>query len=126
MGVEVSIAPPAGVDVGATSGVVAAATATAAIPAVAGRLAYLDGFEFTFGGATAGSEVTATITGLAAGTKSYVITVPTGAAGLGGSLVVRFPRPLAASGVNTAITFSCPTLGAGNTAACANIDGHYV
>jgi hypothetical protein len=109
-----------------SSGNVAAAVASATIAAVAGRLNFCTGFEFTFAGATAASVVVATLTGLAGGTVSYVIAVPAGAAVQGTPLIVQFSKPAQASGVNIAIVISVPSLGAGNTNACVNLHGRSV
>ena len=107
----------------ASSGNVAAATATAAIPAVALKTNYITGFQINAGGATAGACVTATVAGLLGGTLSYTYCSVTGAGLPSPPLVVAFVPPLPASAVNTAITLSVPSLGAGNTNATANIQG---
>lgn len=110
-------------EAGATSGNVAAAVCAASLPAVSGKTNYLTGVQFTFSGATLGSTVLATLTGLAIGTLSFVINAPVGILVGGDRLIVDFQIPRAASAANTAITFSCPSLGAGNTNACVNIQG---
>lgn len=110
----------------AGSGVVANATATATIPAVASALNYLTGFEITAGGATAAAIVTATITGLLGGTRSYIFGVPAGAALIAQPLIVQFAQPIPASAVNTAIVLSVPALGAGNVAAVAIAHGFVI
>lgn len=107
-----------------SSGNVAAATATAALPAVSAKTNFVSGVDFTFAGATLGSVVIATITGLITGTISYIIPVPAGVLLAGTPLSVRFSPAVPASATNIAITFSCPSLGAGNTNACANIFGY--
>jgi len=107
-----------------TSGNVAAATATASLPAVAAKNNFITGLDFTFSGATAGSVVVATLTGLISGTVSYIISVPVGILIAGIPLSIRFNPAVPASVVNTAITFSCGSLGTGNTNACANIFGY--
>ena len=97
------------------SGNVANAIASATIPAVSGKLSYLTGFEVTGAGATAGSVVLLTITGIQGGTATHVITVPTGATVGVTPLQISYARPVPASAVNTAIVVSLPALGAGNT-----------
>lgn len=109
--------------IGASSGNVAAATATATLAAAATKTTYITGFEITGGGATAASVVTATVTGLLGGAQSYSIAVPAGAALGITPLIVNFPTPFPASAVNTAIVVSVPSLGAGNTNAVANARG---
>ena len=101
-----------------SSGNVANATAAATIPAVAGRLTYLTGLEVTGAGATAGSVVLLTVTGIQGGTATYAIAVPTGATVGLTPLTISFAPPVPASAVNTAIVVSLPALGAGNTNAC--------
>jgi hypothetical protein len=110
----------------ASSGNVAAAVATATIPAVAGKTAYITGFDITGAGATAGSVVNPTITGLLGGTSTYTLTVATGATTANPVLSVSFQPPLPASAVNTAIVVSCPSLGAGNTNNTVNAYGYYL
>lgn len=109
----------------AASGNVAAGTAAAAIPAVAGKIAYCTGFEITAGGATAAALVQATLAGLAGGTRTYIYGAPAGAAVAATPLIVKFEFPLPASGPNTALTLSLPSLGAGNTNAAVAIRGFY-
>lgn len=98
-----------------SSGNVANATATATLAAAAGVTTHLSGFEITGGGATVGSLVSATVTGLLGGTATYTVAVSTGATVGNPPLVVEFDPPLPASAANTAIAVSVPALGAGNT-----------
>ena len=120
-------APPAGVTpLNSSSGNVAAAAATATLAAVPGQTNYLTGFDFTGAGATAGSVVTGTITGLLGGTRSFSIAVPAGAAVGLAPLSLSFDPPLPASAVNTAIVVSVPSLGAGNTNATLNAQGFLI
>ena len=109
-----------------SSGNVANAAATATIAAVALKTAFITGFEITGAGATAGSVVVATVTGLLGGTASYIVSVPAGVAVGVTPLQVVFSPPLPASAVNTAIVVSLPALGAGNTNAAAVAHGYYV
>lgn len=110
----------------ASSGNVAAGTATATLGAVAGKTNYISGFEITGAGATAGSAVVATIVGTLGGTLSYIIAVPTGATVGVLPLVVEFSPPLPASAVNTAIVVSAPSFGAGNTNAAVVAHGYQI
>lgn len=119
-----SLAPANYQQVGATSGNVAAAIATASLPVVAGRTTYLTSFDLTGSGATAGAAVIVTITGLAIGTQSYIYTAATGATVGNTPLSIQFPNPLPASAVNTPIVITCPSLGAGNTNNVVNIRGY--
>lgn len=108
------------------SGVVANAAATATLAAVASQTNYLTGFEITAGGATAAAIVTATITGLLGGTRSYIFGVPAGAAVIANPLVVQFAKPIPASAANTAIVLNVPALGAGNLACTAIAHGFII
>ncbi len=81
------------------------------------------GFEITGAGATAASLVTATLTGCLGGTRSYVIAVPAGVSAGITPLVVKFDPPLPSATNGTSIVLNVPSLGAGNTAAAANIQG---
>lgn len=109
----------------ATSGIVAAAVAAATLPAVAAKTNYLSGFVLSGGGATAGSTIDVTITGLLGGTRHYSYCVPTGAAVPAPILIGKFDPPLPASGANVAIVCSSPSFGAGNTGASMNAEGFY-
>lgn len=109
----------------ASSGNVAAASAVATMPAVAGKLNYISGFDLFVGGATAGSHVDVAVSGLAGGTRSFPVVVPAGAT-LGGPVTKSFDPPLPASAVNTAIVVTMPTLGTGNTKASAAVRGFAV
>ncbi len=112
--------------VSASSGNVAAATATATLPAVAGKRTYINGFSVTGSGATGALVVNVTVVGLLGGTQTYVYTVPAGAALAAPGLVVNYPIALPASADNTAIVVSLPTVGAGNTNTCVNAYGFNV
>ena len=111
--VAITGAPP-GTDLTASAtGVASAATATLA--AAAGKFTYITGFEVTGGGATVGSLISVTVTGVVTGTLTYVFAVPTGATGGATPLIVEFSRPIPSSAVNTAIAVVVPSFGAGNT-----------
>lgn len=99
----------------ASSGNVAANTATATLPAVPGKTTYITGFTITGGGATAGSIVNATVTNVVGGTMTFNFAAPTGAAVGASPLGVTFPLPIPANAVNTTVVVSVPSLGAGNT-----------
>jgi hypothetical protein len=100
----------------ASSGNVAAATATATLAAGgANVMTYISGFEVTGSGATAGLPVTVTVTGILGGTLSYTYTAAAGVLVGNTPLIVEFNPPLQASALNTAIVVPCPSLGAGNT-----------
>lgn len=107
----------------ASSGNVAAATATATLAAVAAKTNYITGWDVNAGGATAASIVSCTVTGLAGGTETRALPVVAGVTAPNTPLVVRYPAPIPASAVNVAIVVSCPTLGAGNTNATVNAYG---
>lgn len=119
---------PSSTPVANSSGNVAAGTATATLPAAAGKVTYIEGFSLTGGGATGASIVTGTITGLptAVGTLSFNVNVLAGATGplnAQGGLAVNFATPIPASAANTTIVVSFPTLGAGNTNSCVTAWG---
>lgn len=99
------------------------ATCERAIAAAVGVRNYVIGFDVTFSGATAAGVVQVTLTGLAGGTLTYVLSVPAGVAVAGVPLFVRFPFPVAGSAVNTAATLTVPALGAGNTNCNATLYG---
>lgn len=109
--------------VNASSGNQANASAAAAIGATSAKTNYVSGIEITFAGATAATNVVATLAGLAGGTISFVCVVPAGANVAGVPIICSFDPPLPASAANTAITLTLPALGAGNTHACVNIHG---
>jgi hypothetical protein len=90
----------------------------ATLPAVPGKINFLEGFDVTGGGATAATVIEVSVTGLAAGTLKYELPILAGVTGpmnAQGGFSLRFPEPLPASGVNVAISVAVPSLGAGNT-----------
>ncbi len=96
------------------------AAIAATLPAVTGVTNYLEGFDIVGGGATAGSIISVTITGLLGGTITMNLAVLAGAAVSGmtnGIFSARFPTPLPASGSNVAIAVNVPSFGAGNVGA---------
>lgn len=120
------LVPAGATNVAASSGNVANATATATMPAVAGKTNYVAGFSITGGGATAAALVTATLSGIAGGPLSYTFGAPLGVAVEASPILVEFATPIPASAVNTAISISLPALGTGNTNAAVNIHGYVV
>ena len=118
-----NLLPQGAIQVQASSGNVANATAAATMPADAARTNWITGFEVTGAGATAGAAVTVTVTGISGGTLSYTFSFPTGAAVGAQPLMIEFPEPIPASAINTAITVSCPAGGAGNTNTTVNVHG---
>lgn len=110
----------------AGSGKVANAVATATIPAVAGKTAYISGFTITGSGATAALVVSPTVTGIISGTRTYTYAAVAGAAVINPVLDVQFCPPIPASAVNTEIAVACPALGAGNTNNTVNAYGFYL
>ena len=109
--------------VAASSGNVAAATASATLASVAGKTTYLSGFSLTGAGATGASVVELTVTGLAAGTLTFAVPVPAGAAVGLTPLNIHFDTPLPASAAHVDIVVSVPTLGAGNLNTSVNAWG---
>jgi hypothetical protein len=105
------------------SGSVAAATATATLPAVPGKTNYLTGVIISGLGSTAGGAANLTITGILGGTLTIPIGIPAG-------IVVpvyyelNFATPLEATGPNVAIAASTPTWGGGNTNASVSATGY--
>lgn len=75
---------------------------------------YCCGFEIAYGGATAGSIVNATLSGLLGGTITYPLAVPTGVTS-GALIQVEFPMALIQAAVATPVVLTVPALGAGST-----------
>ena len=115
--------PNGATPVTASSGNVAAASAVATLPGVAGKTTYVTGFQVTAAGATAAAVVNVTVTGTVSGTLTYTFVFPAGATVAAQPLVVEFPEPVPASGTNTAIVVTLPSGGAGNTNAAVNAQG---
>lgn len=104
------------------SGVVAAGASNASYTPPAGMRAFVTGFEITGGGATTGSTITVTLTGLVGGTISYAFQVPTGAA-VPVSLVVEFSQPIPAASLGGTVALNVPSFGAGSTGQSAVLHG---
>ncbi len=98
---------------------------TATIAAVAGKTAYLSGFEVTGGGATAGTITTLQVSGLLGGTINYAVPVPAGVTTGVTPLVVEFNPPIPASAVNTQIALFLGAFGSGNTFEIITAHGFY-
>lgn len=107
-------------NVGATG---AAGAIAAAVPALANAVSYITGFQVTGAGATAGSVIVVTVTGVKGGPLSYELVVPAGAGVSVQPLQVTFDNPLPASAPNTAISVNVPSFGAGNTNAAVDVEG---
>lgn len=96
----------------------AAAANNQTLAAAPSMRTYIQGFWITGAGATAGSTIAVTITGLT-NTLTYYLTIPTGASTAIAPQWIEFNPPLPASADNTAIVVNVPSFGAGNTAASA-------
>lgn len=130
-GTASSVGYPTGAAAGATvlqssSGNVAAAAATATLAGAASQTTYLSGLLITGSGATAGSVVNATVTGLIGGTMTINVPVATGATVGNFPIYLDFNPPLPASAANTSIVVSVPSLGAGNTNSAASAWGYRI
>ena len=124
MPASAALLPINATQVSKSSGNVAAATASATMPATAGQTNFCTGFEITGAGATAASVVIATLVNTLGGTLSYTIAVPAGATVGITPLVVSFNPPLQCTAPNTILYITVPSLGAGNTNAAAVIHGY--
>lgn len=98
-----------------SSGNVAAAAAVATLTPVSGQKAHISGFIVTASGATAGLDVSITITGVIGGTQTHTFTFPAGALVAATPLVVNFPINLPATGPDVNIVVTVPSGGLGNT-----------
>jgi hypothetical protein len=99
---------------------------TAAIAAPgSGRMAYIEGFDVTGGGATSASVINCTVTGTT-NTLNFSMNIASGvtaSVNAQGGLFIRFPTPIPASATNTAITLTVPSFGTGNTEASCTVYG---
>lgn len=100
----------------------AAAANNQTLAGTAGKTTYITGFDISGLGATAGSTITVTVTGLA-NTLTYYYTVPAGVSTAAPTWNVRFDPPIPASATNTAVVVNVPSFGAGNTTAAVNAFG---
>ena len=101
----------------------AAAAITATIPGVAGKTTYLLGFDIDGLGATAGTTINITVTGLPT-TLSFQEAVPAGVTTPIANINWRAPVAIPASAPNTAIVVNVPSYGAGNTSAIVRAYGY--
>jgi len=104
----------------------AASAIVLTVPAQGGKTNQVSGFQVTGTGATAGSTIVITLTGVQGGTQSFDYVVPAGAAAAAPTLEVTFNPPLVASGLNTAIVLTVPSFGAGNLNSAADLDAQVV
>lgn len=116
--------PPGAIALSASSGNVAAATATATLAATPGRTTYICGFTVTAGGSTAAATVNVTVTNTPGGTLTYNYSTSTGVDAPSAPLPVVYSPCVPASAQNTAIVVSMPTLGAANAHAAINASGY--
>lgn len=126
VGPGLGTSPSGAASTAASSGNVAAGVAAATLPAVATKTNYLSGFSINGSGATLGSVVNATVTGLVGGTWTIPVTVVAGVLLGNTPIIYNFNPQIPASAVNTAITVSCPSLGTGSTNSAVNIWGYNV
>lgn len=98
-----------------SSGNVAAASAVATLAGSVSKTTYISGVLVTGAGATAGSVVSGTITGLLGGTQTFTVPVATGVTIGNTPIFIDYNPPLPASAANTSIVVTVPSLGAGNT-----------
>jgi hypothetical protein len=105
---------PGTVAITATSGNVAAATASATLAGTQNRTTYLCGLFVSGLGATSGAAVLGTVTGVVA-TTTFNVGVPAGATVPITPHVIAFLPCIPATALNTNIVVSVPSFGAGNT-----------
>jgi hypothetical protein len=99
--------------------------ATATIGGGAGTLAFVTSIRIEGLGATAATEVQATLTGVLGGTITYPVNVPAGAAVPIAPIEDNFGgRGLQASAAGVAISLSLPAFGAGNTFSEVEVQGY--
>lgn len=108
----------------ASSGNVAAATATATLAAGgAGKTTYICGFQITSAGSTAAAVVNPTIANLITGTMTFTYATVAGVTLANQNLIIPFNPCVPANAANTTIVVSMPSLGAGNTNATVSAWG---
>lgn len=117
--------PPNTIPAAISTGNVAAAIATATLPAKAGKFLHLCGFQITATGATTALPVIATVTGCVGGTLSYIFIFPAGVLIAANPLVVTFDPPLCATVAGGTIVVTLPSGGSGNTNAAICANGFY-
>lgn len=103
----------------------AAAAIAATLTAAAGQLIFLTSLRIEGLGATAATEVQATLVGVQGGTITYPVNVPAGVAVPIAPVTDQFGgRGLPASSAGTNIVLNVPSFGAGNTFAEAELQGY--
>lgn len=107
-----------------SSGNKANTDAVATLAGASGKTTYITGFVIAGGGATLGSLVGATITGVKGGTMTFPVAVIAGVLLGIQSLIVNFAKPIPASTTNTDIVVTLPALGVGNTNAAVVATGY--
>lgn len=116
--------PLQGVQITASSGNVAAATATATLAAATGKVTSICGFAITSAGSTGAAIVSPTVTGVITGTMTFTYATVAGVTLGNQPLIVPFTPCVSANAPNTAIVVSMPTLGTGNTNATVSAWGY--
>lgn len=117
--------PPGATIISATSGNVAAASATATLAGTSGKTTYINGFIITGAGATAASNVSCSVGTLIGGVIwNFTVVVPAGVNTAITPIVVMLPKAIPANATNTSISVTCPSFGAGNTNAAVNAFGY--
>jgi len=96
---------------------------TIALPAVAGKLNYVTGFEVSGVGSTAGGTINIHLDGIFGYPTYFVLKIPAG--GAVDPLIVQFTRPIPAVALNTAISLVVPAFGLGSTLQSASLHGFY-
>lgn len=102
----------------------------ATLPASANLITYITGFDINGLGATTGTTILVTITGLSlvsgSGTPTWLLTIPTGTTTAITPLSIRFAAPLPGADINTAVVVNVPSFGAGNTTANVTAFGQWM
>lgn len=104
----------------ATQIATANAAAVATLVAAAGQYGFLTALILSIGHAAAAADFVATVTGLAGGTWSIVLTQGTVT---GDQVFLSFDHPIPTSAVNTAIVATIPATGAAGAAIAATVVG---
>ena len=105
---------------------VAASANNQTLSGAASKTTYIKGWYVTGLGATAGSTLKITVTGLALGTLTYDYVVPAGVTTAAPTLQQTYDPPLPASGQNTSIVVNIGSFGSGNTSASAGAWGFQI
>lgn len=110
--------------VSASSGNVAAATATATLPGTVGKTTYLCGFSITSAGSTAAAVVSPTVSNTLGNPGTFTYASVAGPTLANAPLVMAFNPCVPAGTTNQTIPVSLPSLGAGNTNATVSAWGY--